>query len=576
MRSALFAYIMNKLRERAVYQSPFRLLIILVATIFSFETAIMFLLHSLAIPSWIEAIADSFLLSIVLFPVLYFFVFRPLNLYIIELKKTEDAVVKAKPKFHTLFDSIPDAIFIIDMEGRFIDVNHSACERLGYSHEELLQMGPTDIAAPEYAAKVPERVKALLEQGRLVFESAHVRRDGVVIPIELSDRVIEYDGRPAIVGVARDISDRKKAEECLEKQRQELEIIIDSSPVIIFYKDKGGRFLRVNKTFAEALQIPKERFLGKTVFDLYSANIAQGMTNDDQEVLESGCPKINIVEQYESASGIRWVQTDKVPIFSADGITVGLIGFAQDITERKKAEDKLKKAYHELEAAQKASLNIMEDLERERRKLDASLKEREALLRELHHRVKNNMQIMSSLMRLQARTITDSHYSGMFKDALNRITAMSLIHEKLYRSEDLAGIGFRDYIRRLAEDLFQTYGIAEGRISLKTDVEAPDIDIDKAIPLGLIINELITNSIKYAFPGDRTGEIRITIRPVSENELELLVTDNGIGIPGALDVRNTKTLGMQLVTTLTEDQLKGSIEINRDKGTEFRIKFKIR
>jgi PAS domain S-box-containing protein len=136
-------------------------------------------------------------------------------------------------------------------------------------------------------------------------------------------------------------TERKRLEEYLEKERKEFGLIVDSSPIIIFYKDRGGRFLRVNKAFAEALAIPQEKFLSKTVFDFYSAGIAQAMTDDDREVLKSGHPKLNIIEKYESASGIRWVKTDKIPIFDKDGLSAGLVGFAQDITEWKKAQENL-------------------------------------------------------------------------------------------------------------------------------------------------------------------------------------------------------------------------------------------
>ncbi len=149
----------------------------------------------------------------------------------------------------------------------------------------------------------------------------------------------------------KEINKRKLMGETLEKERQELKLIIDSSPIIVFYKDKEGRLLRVNKTFSEALKMPEEDFVGKTVFDLYSSEIAQGMTDDDHEVLKSGHPKLNIIERYESASGIRWVQTDKVPIFDKNGIPVGLIGFTQDITERKAAEEEREKLIFELKEA---------------------------------------------------------------------------------------------------------------------------------------------------------------------------------------------------------------------------------
>jgi PAS domain S-box-containing protein len=141
-----------------------------------------------------------------------------------------------------------------------------------------------------------------------------------------------------------EITERKRLEENLEKEQQELKLIVDSSPIMVFYKDNKGKFIRINKTLCEVLEVPEEELVGKTVFDLYSAKIAQGMTNDDQEVIKSGHPKINIIEQYESASGLRWVQTDKIPTCDKNGIPFGLIGFAQDITERKQAEETIKKA----------------------------------------------------------------------------------------------------------------------------------------------------------------------------------------------------------------------------------------
>jgi PAS domain S-box-containing protein len=145
-------------------------------------------------------------------------------------------------------------------------------------------------------------------------------------------------------GLVLDITELKRTEERLEKEKQELNRIIDSSPIIIFYKDKDGKFIRVNEAFAKAQKIPKEEFLGKTVFDLYSAEIARGMANDDLEVLKSGRPRFGIIEQYESASGMRWVQTDKVPILDKNGVSTGLVGFAQDITERKKVDLSLKES----------------------------------------------------------------------------------------------------------------------------------------------------------------------------------------------------------------------------------------
>ncbi len=210
-------------------------------------------------------------------------------------------------------------------------------------------------------------------------------------------------------------------------------------------------------------------------------------------------------------------------------------------------------------------------------KIKASLHEKEVLLREIHHRVKNNMQIISSLINLQAQQIGDDQYVEMFNDSRNRIRSMALVHEKLYHSEDLSNISFRDYAQSLINDLFAFYETHSGQISIEADLEDIRLSIDVAIPCGLIINELVTNSFKHAFPGSRKGTIFIQFSRANLEEEEgftLTVRDNGAGIPENLDIRNTKSLGLQLVTSLAEHQLRGTIEVTNDNGTEFRIQFK--
>jgi two-component sensor histidine kinase len=161
----------------------------------------------------------------------------------------------------------------------------------------------------------------------------------------------------------------------------------------------------------------------------------------------------------------------------------------------------------------------------------------------------------------------------MFRDSQNRITTMSLVHEKLYMSKDLANIEFKEYIRDLVNGLFQSHGVKAETIELKINVGNVLLGIDHAIPCGLIINELITNSLKYAFSDKRKGEIKVSLHINHENMVELIVSDNGMGIPSDLDFRKTESLGLRLVTILSEDQLHGSIDLDRSRGTEFKIKF---
>ena len=204
--------------------------------------------------------------------------------------------------------------------------------------------------------------------------------------------------------------------------------------------------------------------------------------------------------------------------------------------------------------------------------LAAALEEKDVLLSEIHHRVKNNLEIVSSLLDLQAADFVDEPALRVLRSSQNRIRSMALIHEKLYQSEALARIDFGDYIRTLVADLYNLYGVSPDDIELKIDVDQILLGIDSSIPSGLIINELVSNSLKHAFPADRHGEISIAFRPDDDSQYMLTVGDNGVGFPEGLDFRNTKSLGLRLVNALTA-QLKGTIEMDRSGGTAFKITF---
>ena len=202
----------------------------------------------------------------------------------------------------------------------------------------------------------------------------------------------------------------------------------------------------------------------------------------------------------------------------------------------------------------------------------ASLKEKEALLKEIHHRVKNNLQIISSLLSLQAGHIKNQEAQEMFTDSQNRVRSMAMIHESLYRSNDLAKIDFSEYIRNLTSGLLHTYGFSARAVTLEVDVGDVRLNVDTAVPCGLIINELVSNSMKYAFPDGREGEIRVSLHPGADYIFTLTITDNGVGFPEGLDFRNTESLGLQLVNSLTA-QLDGTVELDTTTGTAFKITF---
>ncbi|TAL36120.1 MAG: HAMP domain-containing protein [Spirochaetes bacterium] len=212
-----------------------------------------------------------------------------------------------------------------------------------------------------------------------------------------------------------------------------------------------------------------------------------------------------------------------------------------------------------------------DERERVNRQLGASLREKEVLLKEVHHRVKNNLQIISSLLNLQARKIRDREALELFRESQNRVRSIALVHEKLYQSPSLDEINFHEYVASLAAALSRSYGLEDGRVTLSVDIPGTQVSLNRAVPCGLIINELISNAYKHAFPGESRGEIRVEFRKTG-SEYRLVMRDNGAGFPPDVDWRGTDTLGLDLVNNLVI-QLDGSIEMLQNGGTEFIITF---
>lgn len=257
---------------------------------------------------------------------------------------------------------------------------------------------------------------------------------------------------------------------------------------------------------------------------------------------------------------------------------VRLTGVNIDITNRKLMESEIRslnavleqRVRDRTEALSKANEALEEENTQRitaEKKLQASYNEKVVLLKEIHHRVKNNLQIIASLLNLQSRYITDTHTLTAIRESQNRVKAMALVHEKLYRAEDIAHISLYEYIRFLGTGLFQFYDAKVRGIQFRLEIDDINVDIDAAIPIGLILNELISNSLKYAFPEGKRGEIFIRVNK-EVHTLTVLFRDTGIGIPEDLDWRNTPSLGLRLVTTLV-DQMNGTVELDRSTGTVF-------
>ena len=364
--------------------------------------------------------------------------------------------------------------------------------------------------------------------------------------------MLSPDGKPyAVCGIATNITERKRAEAAIQEREERLHQAVRVSHIGIFDHDH-----RTDTIYWS----PEQRHiygLGPEEPVTLSAFLKHVYPEDRERITEAvrrahdpaGDGSFDVEHRIVDRNGsIHWLSTRSRTHFEGEGSSrhpVRTVGAVADITERKSAEEKI----------------------------EVSLKEKEMLLREVHHRVKNNMQVISSLLGLQSGYIEEKKYMEMFRDSQNRINSMSLIHEKLYRSTDFSKIEFNEYIRDLAIGLFQSHGVKSGTIELILNIENVSLGIDHAIPCGLIINELITNSLKYAFPEDRKGELKVSLRKFNENMVELAISDNGVGIPYDVDFRKTESLGLRLVTILAEDQLHGKIDLDRSRGTEFKIIF---
>lgn len=344
---------------------------------------------------------------------------------------------------------------------------------------------------------------------------------------------------------ARQERERLRMEQILKESEELHRMMIETSPDAIITVDLKGFITSTNEEAFRQTLYSREEIIGKHFTKLNLFKIADIPTcfRLFTEILKGESLSSYELKLARKDGTPYWCEV-RAALLKKDGKPSRILIVSKDITERRDAEIQLK----------------------------SSLKEKEILLKEIHHRVKNNMQIISSLLNLQAVQAKDPTLSGLLQESKNRVRSMALIHEKLYRSLDLAHIDFSEYIRTLTESLFKTF--RKKGVSYSVESKDAYLDIDKAIPCGLILNELITNTLKHAFPDGRTGKVSISFSISDDRQAVLSVNDNGIGFPPGLDCRSTSTLGLQLVNDLTS-QLGGSVVLSREKGAAFIITFQL-
>jgi len=381
--------------------------------------------------------------------------------------------------------------------------------------------------------------------GKLLFN------DGLVFGTEMKD---EDKTKTELISELADLRRRLSEFEALKQEFEETNQrlreseerfrgLVELSPYGIGIASDGVAVF-INDAVATMLGAKKRsEIIGKPIMGFVHESSKPVATGHIRQVTVEGKPVIYSEEKFIRLDGeLVDVEVTAIP-FTYEG-RPAIQAVFNDITARKKAEDQIK----------------------------ATLEEKEVLLREIHHRVKNNLQVISSLLRLHSRCAPDNESRRIFAECQNRLQSIGLIHELLYRSKNLAVIDFRAYINSLVVQLFYAYGITGSHISLKTEMVSAPMAINVAMPCGLIANELISNCLKHAFPNDRKGLITVSLVS-SDDDYEFEISDDGVGLPDSVDVNGGRFLGLSLVDTLVK-QLRGQIEVSRAQGTQFKLKFK--
>jgi PAS domain S-box-containing protein len=470
------------------------------------------------------------------------------------------ALLHSERKYRQLVDTLQDGVWTLDRDGNATFVNPRMAEMLGYDIREML--------GKPFSGFVDERcarpAKAMLakgsrgsrERGDLEFR----KKDGESLFASVQSSPLSDDtGKPLgmLLGVT-DMTPRKKAEDALRYNEEKFRSVIEQSTDGIVLSDADGAVTEWNSGAERITGLRKSTVLGRPFRDLLARIAPEKEKNPETperldsaffESLRSGNapwePLIHENTILRPDGQSRVVQSVVFPIRTPRESMAGII--LRDVTDVKRSEAML----------------------------GSLLKEKDLLLKEVYHRVKNNFQIVASLLNIQSQQVTDPRSVALFHESRDRVRTMSLIHERLYQSGSLEGIDFGEYLRTLAVELFHAYGANPSKVTLRVDAKNVFLRLDAAIPAGLIVNELVTNCLKYAFPPawEKKGVIDVSLRRAGTGETRLVVGDNGRGLPDGLDVRMTQSLGLQLVTMLAEGQLHGKLKVDRKAGTRFTVDF---
>lgn len=457
-----------------------------------------------------------------------------------DIGKSRAELVSANVFMEQILSNMNEAVIVVNADSMISGANDSAYTLIGYSRDAL------------YAKRFDELFEGVQSLAELVGSGASCRHadvslrrsDGALVPVAMSCAPIaENEG--SFVFVIQDITERKNIDEIRRSSQEKLSKAFQASPDwIVISRVDDGKVIEVNETMLRGTGFALEEVTAMTTIEIGFWPDAAARAEFIKSTSEGSVRDYEIMFQMRSGA-LRTM------LLSSERITLKgvecFLTVCRDITERKQYENKLK----------------------------AALREKEVLLREVHHRVKNNLQVIQSLLSMQAMYVEDSATEAAFHESQGRVRTMAMIHERFYRSDDLAEINFGEYAESLVQHILQLYGDAALRIKPRIDASDMRLSINSAIPCGIIVNECITNSLKYAFPRGATGEVFVEMHMLDDKKARLRVGDDGVGSPSGVDLSGHKTLGMSLVRILAEDQLEGRLDVSLEKGVVITIDFAV-
>lgn len=472
-----------------------------------------------------------------------------------ERKRAEKVIQESEEKYRNLIEQSNDAIYLL-YNRKFEIINNKFTEMFGVNLDDMNVAGFDfiNLVAPKSRDIVEERIKRMAKGEKLEpnYEFTAISKDGKEIEVETSVTYIKYKDSIASQGVLHDITQRKQAEQELQRTHEIYRSSIENArgvPYHLYHPSK--EYVFIGEGCEKLLGIPANQLNAKKFKNL----IKQIVITDEKDpgdihkyvklYLDGKIDRYQCDVQIVTDDGItKWISDSAFPIRDENtGAVISSFGILLDITDRKAAEEQLKK----------------------------SLLEKEILIKEIHHRVKNNLNVVISLLNSQARRITNKKAIEAFKDSVSRIYSMAFVHQHLYQSKDLSSINIKDYIKTMANRAFSSYRI-NNKVKMELEIDNIIMNIEKSIPLGLIINEIISNAFKHAFPKNQKGSVNISLKKIKNDIYELIVQDNGTGLSEKIDFEKTESLGLYLIKILV-DQLKGTLELSRENGTKFVIRF---